>query len=39
LVWDDVFADPDNYRLLFYQELNALFYLITIKYLTPANPA
>ncbi|WP_157067415.1 hypothetical protein [Desulfosarcina cetonica] len=33
LVWDDVFSDPDIYRNLFYQEMNAILYLISHKFL------
>lgn len=31
VIWDDVFQNPDNYRLLFEQEINALLYLIAKK--------
>lgn len=31
LVWDDVF-DPTRYRALFTQEMNALFYLVAVKF-------
>ena len=32
LIWDDRFANPDQYSLLFYQEINALLYLISTKF-------
>jgi hypothetical protein len=32
LVWDDVFSTPENYSRLFYQEGNALLYLISRKF-------
>jgi hypothetical protein len=31
VVWDDVFDDPEQYRRLFEQEMNAIFYLLTTK--------
>ena len=33
LVWDDVFSNPDIYRNLFYQEMNAVLYLISHKFI------
>lgn len=33
LVWDDVFNDPQNYRKLFEQQVNAFLYLIEKKYI------
>lgn len=35
LVWDDVFDDPINYCRLVSQEINALFYIIQRKFLSP----
>jgi hypothetical protein len=32
LVWDDVIANAEKYRLLFHQEVNALLYLIATKF-------
>ncbi len=32
LVWDDVIADAEKYKLLFHQEVNALLYLIAVKF-------
>lgn len=32
LVWDDVFNNPETYRNLFSQEMNAILYLISIKF-------
>jgi len=33
LVWDDeVFEDPDQYKQLFHQEINALPYLVSVKF-------
>lgn len=32
LIWDDVFSVSDNYRKLFHQVVNAIFYLITKKF-------
>lgn len=35
LVWDDeVFEDPDQYKQLFHQEINALLYLVSVKFAT-----
>jgi len=33
LVWDDIFNDPDNYKKLYEQIMNALFFIINKKYL------
>lgn len=33
LIWDDVFANPQQYSILFHQEVNALLYLISAKFL------
>jgi hypothetical protein len=38
LVWDDIFSNLDNYRLLFEQQVNALFYIIEKKYLRGRAP-
>ena len=33
LVWDDeVFQEPSQYEALFYQEINALLYLVSVKF-------
>jgi hypothetical protein len=32
LVWDDVFSNPDTYRIFFHQEMNAILYLISHKF-------
>lgn len=34
LVWDDVFNDPENFRKLYEQEMNAICYIIQKKYLS-----
>lgn len=33
LVWDDVFSNPDTYANLFCQEMNAILYLISSKFM------
>lgn len=33
LVWDDVFYDPNNFKKLYEQQINAIFYLIKKKFL------
>jgi hypothetical protein len=33
LVWDDVFSNRDTYESLFYQEMNAILYLISHKFI------
>jgi hypothetical protein len=33
LVWDDVFSNPDTYMNLFYQEMNAVLYLVSYKFM------
>lgn len=39
LVWDDVFNNPDNFKKLYQQQINAVFYLIQKKFLRlPLNP-
>lgn len=37
LVWDDVFSNPNNYQNLFFQEVNAIFYIISNSYLKVQN--
>ena len=32
LVWDDVFNNPETYRSLFSQEMNAILYIISLKF-------
>lgn len=33
LVWDDVFSEPENFRKLYEQLINAILYVISVKYL------
>ena len=33
LTWEDIFDDPNNYRILFEQEVNAVFYIVQRRYL------
>ncbi|MDA8079151.1 MAG: hypothetical protein M0Z79_09470 [Nitrospiraceae bacterium] len=33
LIWDDIFIDPANYQRLFEQEMNAIFYIISKKFI------
>lgn len=33
LVWEDIFDNPDNYKKLFEQEINAILYIILVKFL------
>jgi len=32
LVWDDIFDDPNNFRKLYEQQMNAILYLVHKKF-------